>query len=185
MPRYVAFLRAINVGGHTVRMERLRELFTALRLSDVATFIASGNVIFTTRSTTPAALEARIESGLARALGYDVATFVRPVSALPAIAAVRPFQAGAHAGDPAVDRGALWVGFLKTVPADEVQRRVEALSSNLDELRMEGREIYWSSRTKMSESVITSARLEKILGAPATFRNVTTVRKLAETYAGI
>jgi uncharacterized protein (DUF1697 family) len=44
--RYVAFLRGINVGGHRVKMEHLRDLFTALRFSQVATFIASGNVIY-------------------------------------------------------------------------------------------------------------------------------------------
>ena len=46
MPRHIAFLRAINVGGHTVTMDRLRQLFTGLGLKDVETFIASGNVIF-------------------------------------------------------------------------------------------------------------------------------------------
>ncbi len=46
MPTYVAFLRAINVGGHNVKMEVLRALFEAQGYADVATFIASGNVIF-------------------------------------------------------------------------------------------------------------------------------------------
>ena len=47
MPRLIAFLRAINVGGHTVTMMKLRKEFEALGLQDVETFIASGNVIFT------------------------------------------------------------------------------------------------------------------------------------------
>ena len=50
--RLVAFLRAINVGGHNVKMDRLRELFEALGLSNVETFIASGNVIFDSRPGT-------------------------------------------------------------------------------------------------------------------------------------
>ncbi len=45
MPKYIAFLRAINVGGHTVKMDYLRVLFETLGFSDVETFIASGNVI--------------------------------------------------------------------------------------------------------------------------------------------
>jgi uncharacterized protein (DUF1697 family) len=46
MPKYVAFLRAINVGGRTVKMGHLRSLFEAMGFSNVETFIASGNVIF-------------------------------------------------------------------------------------------------------------------------------------------
>ena len=46
MPRYIAFLRAINIGGHTVKMDDLRQLFESLQFTSVETFIASGNVIF-------------------------------------------------------------------------------------------------------------------------------------------
>ncbi len=46
MPRYVAFLRAVNVGGRTVKMDLLRELFAQLQFKNIETFIASGNVIF-------------------------------------------------------------------------------------------------------------------------------------------
>ena len=46
MTRYFTFLRAINVGGHTVKMDVLRQLFESLGFSNVETFIASGNVIF-------------------------------------------------------------------------------------------------------------------------------------------
>ena len=50
MQKYIAFLRAINVGGHTVKMDRLREIFETMGFSNVETFIASGNVIFETKS---------------------------------------------------------------------------------------------------------------------------------------
>ena len=58
-------------------MARLRELFASLGLSDVATVIASGNVLFTTRSGRTDQLERRIETHLYLALGYEVATFLR------------------------------------------------------------------------------------------------------------
>ena len=64
MPKYVAFLRAINVGGHTVKMDQLRRLFEALGFSDVQTFIASGNVIFDSKSKSTKALEKKIEKYL-------------------------------------------------------------------------------------------------------------------------
>ena len=50
MPQYIAFLRGINVGGHRVKMDRLRELFEELSLRDVSTIISSGNVIFSAHS---------------------------------------------------------------------------------------------------------------------------------------
>ena len=59
VPRHVAFLRAINVGGHVVTMDKLRALFTALGLKDVETFIASGNVLFAPSKGGVAALETR------------------------------------------------------------------------------------------------------------------------------
>src|SRR4051812_29802226 len=98
MPRLIAFLRAINVGGHNVTMAQLRKEFEALGLKEVETFIASGNVIFTSRATDLRALERKIEAQLQRALGYEVATFVRTCSEVAALAEYRPFPA-AQGGD--------------------------------------------------------------------------------------
>ena len=81
MPKYVAFLRAISGGGHTVKMDYLRSLFESLGFSNVETFIASGNVIFDSTSKSTKALEKKIESYLLKTLGYEVVTlFVRPLS---------------------------------------------------------------------------------------------------------
>jgi len=60
LAKYIAFLRAINVGGHTVKMDHLRSLFEALGFSNVETFIASGNVIFESKSKSTRALERRL-----------------------------------------------------------------------------------------------------------------------------
>jgi uncharacterized protein (DUF1697 family) len=93
MPRYIAFLRAINVGGHnTVKMDFLRHLFESLGFSNVETFIASGNIVFETKSKNAQALEREIEKGLREALGYAVATFIRTGTELAAIANYKPFS---------------------------------------------------------------------------------------------
>jgi uncharacterized protein (DUF1697 family) len=68
MRRLVAFLRAINVGGHNVTTEELRRLFRRLGLKEVETFIASGNVIFVSDVSDLMSLEAKIEGALQRAL---------------------------------------------------------------------------------------------------------------------
>ena len=93
MARYIAFLRAINVGGRTVKMDRLRELFEAMKFTDVSTFIASGNVVFNAPGKDPVVLETRIEKHLQQSLGYEVATFLRTPSELATMATFEPFPA--------------------------------------------------------------------------------------------
>src|SRR5262245_17303086 len=118
MQRYFAFLRAINVGGHTVKMDQLRTLFQALGYANVATYIASGNVIFETPATSTPALEAQIERHLKEALGYEVTTFIRTAGELAAVAHYEPF--------PSTDLNnvhGLYVSFLKAPLGDEARQK--------------------------------------------------------------
>jgi uncharacterized protein (DUF1697 family) len=177
MSRYIALLRAINVGGHVVKMEDLRRHFADLGFANVATFIASGNVIFDTRETEAAALERRIERHLRDALGYEVATFLRTPAELAAVAQYQPFPDGDDIGE-----GALFVAFLPRPPAAEARQKVAALDTPTDSFHVHERELYWLCRTRLSDSRVSGGLLEKTLGLPATMRNVTTVRRLAAKY---
>ena len=173
---YVALLRAINVGGHVVKMDRLRAEFVACGLRDVTTFIASGNVLFASPATEPSALEQRIERRLERSLGYAVSTFLRTPEELRA----------AVTNDPFADRDescTLQVGFLKaTLPTEQCDRLL-ALRTEVDEFVVRGREAFWLCRARFSDSTVSAAKMTKALGMPVTFRNVTTVRKLAAKLA--
>ena len=176
--RSIALLRAINVGGHTVKMEQLRTLFEALGYANVTTYIASGNVIFETPETSTQALEAQIERHLRDALGYEVLTFIRTASELAAIANYVPFPPA----DQAVH--GLYVSFLKAPLSDQVQQKLLALRTATDEFHVHGCEFYWLCRTRLSDSPLFSGTfLAKTVGVPSTMRNVTTVRKLAAKYA--
>jgi len=173
--KYVAFLRAINVGGRTVKMDRLRSLFEELRFSEVETFIASGNVIFTAASPSPKALEGRIEEHLQQNLGHAVPTFLRTPAELADVARQRPF--GKVELSP---KGAfLYVGFLKEAPGAAAKRRVMELSSETNAFHVRSREVYWLCRERSMRALTCMARLEKALGVPVTFRNRTTVVKIA------
>jgi uncharacterized protein (DUF1697 family) len=172
MTRYVAFLRAINVGGHTVKMDRLRALFEEMRFANVETFIASGNVLFDSSSKSTAAMEARIERALEKALGYEVLTFIRPLASLAAVAESHPFDTFERDGH------ALSVGFLKDADAKRGER-LAALQTGYDEFHLHDRETYWLCHGRMSDSKVWGPVLDKALAGPVTFRNVTTVRKLA------
>lgn len=177
--QHIAFLRAINVGGRTVTMERLRELFELLGCSGVETFIASGNVIFRSPEQDTGELERRIESHLQDALGYHVATFIRTPSELAAIATRQPFATAASADDGL----SLHIAFLRGPLEAESKRRLLAYQTPDDQFHAHEREVYWLRRGRLSDSSFSGAILEKAIGMPATLRNANTVRKLAAKYA--
>lgn len=175
MPRYAAFLRAINVGGRTVKMDRLRAVFEGMGFAGVATYIASGNVLFDAASTDPAAVESQVEAGLKGALGYEVATFVRTPSELAAIVAYQPFAPAELDG-----RGhALYVTLLRSAPRTAARAAIEALRTEVDEFHVRGRALYRLCRGKVSESPLSVSAFEKAVGVDSTTRNVTTLRKIA------
>jgi uncharacterized protein (DUF1697 family) len=175
MAKYVAFLRAINVGGHTVKMAHLRGLFESLGFTNVETVIASGNVIFNSTSRSAPALEKKIESHLQEALGYEVITFVRPTNELKLAAQHRPFD------DSEMDAAgnALYIGFLEGSPSEEAKRKLASLATEDDQFHSSGRELYWLRRKKFSDSKLSGPLLEKTLGMRTTLRNSTTVKRIA------
>ena len=180
MERYAAFLRAINVGGHTVKMDHLRALFGGFGFSDVSTVIASGNVIFHTRAKSAHQLEGRIERHLREALGYDVATFVRSVPELAALARYEPFPR-ADLETPGIT---LSVVFFQTPPSDDARRKLLSMRTPTDDFHVSEREAYWLCRTRMSDSIVfKKGLLDKVIGIPGTSRNITTVRKIAALMA--
>jgi len=173
--QYVAFLRAINVGGRTVRMTTLREIFESLGFSDAETFIASGNVIFKSRSANTAVLEKKAEHALEKSLGFEVTTMIRSTAELAVIVGFDAFPGSSPAST-------LYVGLLKSAPDEATCARVSALSTATDEYRVHGRELYWVCHVKTRESVASGALLGKTLGVGTTVRNITTLRKLAAKY---
>jgi uncharacterized protein (DUF1697 family) len=178
MPKYVAFLRAINVGGHTVKMDHLRGLFQAMGFSNVETFIASGNVIFDSQSKSTKVLESKIERALEDNLGYQVKTFIRSISELAEVARYKPFH------DCDADGNVLYVAFIADNPADEFRRRLMSFTTEVDDFHIYGREVYWLCRKKLGESDFPGgAKFEKALGMPATLRNSNTVIKIALKYS--
>ena len=177
MAKYIAFLRSINVGGHTVKMDVLRLLFESLGFSNVETFIASGNVLFETTSKDANALEKKVEAKLREALGYDVATFIRTDAEIKAIVGYKPFPQSELDAATAFN-----VAFLKEPPDDKSTQKVMSLRTDIDNFHVHGRELYWLCQKKQSDSTFSNAVLEKTLGRPSTIRGVNTIQKIAAKY---
>lgn len=171
--KFIAFLRAINVGGHTVKMDPLRQLFQEMGFSHVESFIASGNIIFESATSDSEPLVAQIEPYLQQKLGYPVATFIRTPAELAAIATYRPFEQ---------EGSALMVAFLAHPPTPEATQRVMAFKNQVDDFQIHGRELYWLCQTKQSQSTFSGNVLEKAMGVRATLRNWSTIQKMAAKY---
>lgn len=171
--RYVALLRGINVGGkNLISMPALKAFFEAQGLEEIATYIQSGNVIFTSRERGPA-LVRRLEAGLSGGFGYSASVVLRSRPQLRKVVAEAPRGFGAR---PALYR--YDVVFLKEpLTAREAMRSVSA-KPGVDEA-FAGRGVLYFSRLVAK---LTQSRLSRIASTPAyrqmTIRNWNTTTKL-------
>jgi uncharacterized protein (DUF1697 family) len=173
MSAYAAFLRGMNVGGHRLTNDELRAHFAAIGFDQVATFRASGNVVFAAAAEHPRELTARIERGLAAALGYVVPTFIRSSRELQAIAALQPFDAR-HVRDSA---GKLQVALLSESPSPRARAATLALAGEDDRLAFGARELYWLPSGGILDSELDLKAVAKLLGV-MTLRTKNTIEQI-------
>src|SRR5688572_16006686 len=155
-------------------MADLRRVFEKLGLKGVETFIASGNVVFESDVSDLRRLELALEDRLRKSLGYEVTTFVRTEEELAALAKYEPFRKS-HLKDTT----ALNVGFLVAPPSPAAKKLIAAFKSDVDDFEVRGREVYWLSQARQSDSKFNNVRFEKALNVRATWRGINTVRRLA------
>lgn len=177
LPRYVAFLRAINVGGHFVQMSTLVKRFERMRFAEVSTFIASGNVIFRAAGPAPMIAE-QIETDLQRTLGFEVVTFLRTDAEVAQLATRKPLPGAQLARAQAVN-----VIFLQRPLSPEEKAKLDSLRSAIDDFVVTGTELFWVCREKQSQSRFSNALLERQLRIRATLRTLGTVQRLAAALA--
>ena len=177
MPLYVAFLRGINLGNRRIKMADLKTRFEEIGFEEVATFIASGNVVFKTRAQSAASLETKIETHLRRAFGYEVETFIRSAEEIREVLSFTPFRRTLQPGNT------LCVAFLKEPLGIQAAKALEAVRTDADEFRAHGKEFFWFTQAGLSDSVVWDLPQAKALQLPSsTLRNINTVRKLAEKH---
>jgi len=177
--RYVAFLRGMNLGKRRIKNEELRAEFEALGFEDVATFRASGNVVFAAAKQSEGALTKKIEAGLGEALGYEVPVYLRSCKEVAAIAAEEPFAAK----DVAASKGKLQVSMLAKKPTAAARKKVLALAGDEDSLALSGRELYWLPSGGTLESELDLKAIDAALGK-GTIRTMGTVEQIAAKHCG-
>lgn len=171
MTRYVAFLGAINVGGRTVKMDRLRSVVETAGVDNVSTSIASGNLIFDAENKKD--LTGRIESALEDELGFEVPVFLRTAREFIAVAHLHPFT------EP---ENNLEISFLPSEPKPSAAKLLVSNAYGSDRLAVIGRESYWSHVGPRSESDHSETQVVLILGMATTQRSAKTVRTIADRF---
>lgn len=178
MPKYAAFLRAVNLGRHRrVSGAQLRTLFADMGFEGVATFRTSGNVVFTTGGEPVAQVTRRAEDVLEGALGHEAAVYLRSADEIRAIAGHEPFDTGLVSAS----KGKLQVSLLRARPAPGVRREVLALATDDDRLAFGERELYWLPSAGTQASQLDSKTIDRLLG-PATMRTKGTVDQMAAKF---
>lgn len=157
-------------------MSVLREVFESLHFSGVATFAASGNVVFETKANNTRTLEKRIERRLRDALGHHVPVFLRTEAEVKEIAVLEPFGRSQLAG------AGVNIIFLADNLDERCKAKTVALKSKTDEFRIRGREIYWWRRRKPGTTLFSNVPLEKVLGEQFTIRSTKTIRELVARF---
>jgi uncharacterized protein (DUF1697 family) len=172
--RWVALLRGVNVGGsNKVPMAELRALLEEAGYGNVGTYIASGNVLLD-GPRSAGALSAALEELVVDSFGVTTTVMLRKPQELAATVAAHPFGA---------DTSESHVAFLAARPTKAGTARLEAAVSRSDRAVLSGAEVYLRLARGVHGSRLSGARVESLLGVPATLRNWRTVAALAELAA--
>ena len=170
--RFVAMLRAINVGGRNrLSMRVLADLAAGLGHREVVTHLQSGNVVFVPAVPSEEEISRELASRLSELGMSKVDVMVRSGDEMATVARANPLG-----GDP---QG--WhVTFLAEPPDPARLAALDPLTGAPDRLLVAGRDVYLSCAGRYSDSVLTNSFLERRLGVRATTRNWATVTRLAE-----
>ena len=174
MGRMVALLRAVNVGGRKLPMAGLRALCEGLGWRDVATYIQSGNVVFTAAGRAEA-IEEALEKAIAKEFSLAVPVIIRTAAQWAALAATNPFASTAR---EAPNRLQLLVS--KRPPARDAAQKLTARAQAGETVEAVRGGLWFHFPEGIARSKLTPALIDKACGSPATGRNYRTVMKLKE-----
>ena len=169
MPRYAAFLRGVM--PMNAKMPALKRAFEEAGFGEVRTVLGSGNVVFSAREASEAALQRRAEAAMEEHLGRAFLAIIRPVEELQALLAADPFAS--HRLSPISKR---IVTFLRKAPERLPARLPEQHGARI--LQVRGREVF-STYLPTPHGPVFMSLIERTFGAELTTRTWDTVKKVA------
>jgi len=153
------------------KMPDLKMAFEAAGFTDVRTLLSSGNLVFTARAASEAALQRKAEAAMTKRLGRTFLTIVRPVDELREVLASDPYRD--FRLPPAAKR---IVTFLRDRPASKLTLPAEVDGARI--LAVNGRNIY-SAYVPSPKGPVFMTLIEKTFGTELTTRTWETVTKVA------
>jgi len=174
MGRMVGLLRAVNVGGRTLPMAELRALCADLGWRDVATYIQSGNVVFSADGK-PETIEKQLEVAIARRFGFDAPVIVRTAAQWSGYPPGNPFPQAAK-DEP----NRLMLLLSKDPPAPGAEAIIQARAVAGEQVRRAGDALWFHYPEGAGTSKLTPALIDHAIGSPGTARNHRTVMTLLE-----
>ena len=176
MQCFVAFLRGINIGGHTVVKEKLKEIFASMGFVNVSTYKQSGNVIFQTDLQDQTQITSKIQQQLRSGLGFEVPVFLRTLPQLRAIVELDPFKNQSGEGT------SFLVTFLPYEPSTfPLPLPITIPKSTAQIISEKGTEVF-SITHGGGEGALPNPYLESKLKVKTTTRNLNIIREIAEKY---
>jgi len=175
MISYIAFLRGINVGGNKkVSMDRLGKAFESLGFENVKTLLASGNVLFETRTSDARALSETIEQKIKQTFGLDVHVILRTRRDIQKLVGFKPFE-----NIRVTPRTRLFVSFLSEKPRTTLKIPYQSPDRSFRILRLIGCDVcsvltlgpQWAKNLRQMDI------LEREFGKKITTRTWNTVQK--------
>lgn len=168
MTNWIVMLRAVNVSGTSiVKMEALRAMCEGMGLQKVRTYIQSGNIVFRTKQTK---IAKKLEKELHKTFGLQTKVIARTAAEMRNVVERNPF--------PGQEGSKLLVFFLEREARSEAEAEVAALQITPEEIRIDGREVFFYFPDGQGKSKIPMARITKALGCAGTGRNWNSVVKL-------
>ncbi len=174
MARFIALLRAVNVGGRKVPMSELRAICEKIGWKGVRTYIQSGNLVFDANGE-PNALESALEQALAGKYGFDVPVMVRSESAWKAHAQANPFR---EASEKEPNR--VLIGLSKQALKAGSAEAIEAKARAGERVAEAGGALWFHYPAGAGTSKLTPALIDRAAGSPVTARNWRTMTALIE-----
>jgi uncharacterized protein (DUF1697 family) len=174
MGRMVALLRAVNVGGRKLPMAELRLLCAELGWEDVATYIQSGNLVFSAPGK-PEAIEALLEEAIRKRFGLDVPVIVRSRAEWAEYPGLNPFRQEAR-DEP----NKLHILLSKCPPAKDAAETIQARAKAGERVKRAGDALWLHYPEGAGASKLTPALINRAIGSPGTARNHNTMMRLLE-----
>ncbi len=174
MARFLALLRAVNVGGRKMPMAELRGLCAELGWADGETYIQSGNLLFSAAGSR-AELESALEQGIERRFGYWSDVMVRSREELRACMAANPFPEASER-----EPGRVLVGLAKSPIAPGAAEAIEPKAVAGERVAAAGEALWFHYPAGVGTSKLTPNLIDRAAGSPVTARNWRTMLKLSE-----